>query len=219
MMEKLVNSIIELNEDETLSLVKAKVQAGENSRGIMEALSQGMKVIVERSEKGEYGLAELHMASEIFNECTKMLESKLIEASAQIRGRVVLGKVIGRREDFSRIAVAGMLRASGFEVYDLGEDISAQQFIEKAREVNADVIGICGLETTAVNSAKNTISEIRASGVKAKILVGAGMLCGCSIVVDYKMRQTVGADAAWNTVREAVELIKNVVAKEVRRDA
>ncbi|MFQ6135158.1 MAG: B12-binding domain-containing protein [Nitrososphaerales archaeon] len=214
MSESLHNAIVELNEDHTLHLVSEKINAGEEPTGIVEDLGRGMETVTERFEKGEYGLAELHMATEIFNECTKLIQPKLKEVSAQVQGKVVLGKVIGRREDFSREPVAGMLRAAGFEVYDLGEDIPAQQFIDKAKEVDADIIGICGLETTAVRSAKNTISDIRASGVKAKILVGAGMLCGCSIVVDDKMRRTVGADAAWNGVREAVELAKKAVAKE-----
>ncbi len=214
MSEILQNAITELNEDRTIHLVSEKLNAGEEPTGIVEDLGRGMETVTDRFEKGEYGLAELHMATEIFNECAELLKPKLKETSAQERGKVILGKVIGRREDFSREPVAGMLRAAGFEVYDLGEDIPAQQFIEKAKEVNADIIGICGLETTSVESAKKTISDIRASGVKAKILVGAGMLCGCQIVVDDKMRRTVGADAAWNSVGEAVGLAKKAVAKE-----
>jgi methanogenic corrinoid protein MtbC1 len=214
MSEILQNAITELNEDRTIHLVSEKLNAGEEPTDIVDDLGRGMETVTDRFEKGEYGLAELHMATEIFNECAELLKPKLKETSAQVRGKVVLGKVIGRREDFSREPVAGMLRAAGFEVYDLGEDIPAQQFIDKAKEVDADIIGICGLETTAVESAKNTISDIRAAGVKAKILVGVGMLCGCQIVVDDKMRQTVGADAAWNSVREAVELAKKAVAKE-----
>jgi len=208
MTTSLQNALTELEEDHAIRLVSDKMNAGEEPTGILEELSRGMEKVAERFEKGEYGLAELHMATEIFKECTDLLESKLKEASIQTRGKVVVGKVIGRREDFSREPVVGMLRAAGFEVYDLGEDIPAERFIDKAKEVNADIVAICGLETTAVKSAKETISAIRESGVKAKILVGAGMLCGCSIVVDDQMRRTVGADSAWNSVREAVELAK-----------
>ena len=92
--------------------------------------------------------------------------------------------------------------------------MSGERFAAKAREVNADVVAICGLQSTNVEAARSAVSEIRASGATAKILVGPGISCGCQIVVDDKMRQMVGADAAWNRVREAVDLAKSVVKKQ-----
>jgi len=211
MAGNLQDAITELNEDDTLRLVSEKIRTGEEPTAIVEALSRGMEVITERFEKAEYGLAELHMATEIFNESVKLVEPKLKESPTL--GKIVIGQVIGRMRDFSREPVAGMLKAAGFEVYDLGEDVPGEKFVEKARQVKADIIGICGLQATAVDAARDIVSKVRASGVGVKILAGAGMSCGCQIVVDDKMRQMVGADAAWNSVREAVALAKSMVKR------
>lgn len=212
MSGNLQNAIVELNEEVALSLVKERIEAGEEPESIIEALSSGMQTVADRFEREEYGLAELHMASEIYNESVKLVESKF--KAPPVLGKIVLGQAAARLKDYGREAVAGVLKASGFEVYDLGEDVSGERFAAKAREVNADVVAICGLQSTNVEAARSAVSEIRASGATAKILVGPGISCGCQIVVDDKMRQMVGADAAWNRVREAVDLAKSVVKKQ-----
>ncbi len=212
MLESLQDATADLNENEALRLVNEKIQVGEDPKGIVEALSRGMETVTERFEKAEYGLAELHMATEIFNECVKLVEPKLRESPKL--GRIVIGQVTGRLEDFSREPIAGMLKATGFEVHDLGGDVPGERFVEKAREVEADVIGICGIQATAVDAARDIVSKVRASGIGAKILIGAGMSCGCQIVVDDEMRRMVGADGIWNGVREAVDLAKKMMVKD-----
>ncbi|MFB0563528.1 MAG: B12-binding domain-containing protein, partial [Candidatus Lokiarchaeia archaeon] len=146
-------------------------------------------------------------SGEILRQIAEILEPKL-KAGAEVKrlGKVVLGTVFGDIHDIGKDIVKFMLDANGFEVHDLGVDVSKEKFVEKIKEVNPEIVALSGFLTLAYDSMKETIEEIKKTGLrdKAKIMIGGGQM-------DETIREYVGADAYGKDAVEAVTLAKKWV--------
>ena len=126
---------------------------------IKEGLIPGMDVVGEKFKNDELYIPEIIKIAKIFKSSVELIKPKLMEGQVASAGKVVIGTVTGDMHDVGKNIVVLMLEANGFEVFDLGVDVSNHVFIQKATEVNAAVIGMSALLTTTMPKIGEIISD------------------------------------------------------------
>ena len=210
MPKELVTAIADMREDDALKLVKEEVGSGTDPMEILAAAREAMDIVGERFESGEYFLPELIMAGEILNQITALVKPELAQSPQEsTRGKVVIGSVAGDIHDIGKNIVTFMLDVNGFDVHDLGVDVSPQRFVEAIREFEPQVVGLSGFLTLAFDAMKDTVAAIDDAGLRdrVKIMVGGGQ-------VDDKIRAYAGADAYGDDAMEAVSLAQRWIGGE-----
>ena len=176
--ENLSQAMANLEEENIKRLVKEKIEAGVPATEILKELQTGMIEIGNRYDKEEYFVAELMYAGEIMKEIMADLEPMLEEApkSETTVGKVVIGTVKGDIHDLGKDVVIILLRGAGFDVIDLGVDVSPQGFVEAIKESGATVIGMSVFLTMAYEAAAETVNAIKEAGLRDKvsIMIGGG---------------------------------------------
>lgn len=211
LLEKLRAALAELDENTVAGLVREGLERGcEPLQIIEEGLSPGMRLVGERFERGEYFLPELITAADIFNNVTSSLLLPLLErgASRARAGRVVIGTVKGDIHDIGKNLVAVMLRASGFEVIDLGVDVPAEKFVEAVRQYEPDILGLSALLTTTMLEMRNVIDALKSAGLRGKVKVIVG---GAPVTEEFS--KEIGADAYARNAVEAVQKCRELVGR------
>jgi corrinoid protein of di/trimethylamine methyltransferase len=136
----------------------------------------GMDAVGEQYNCGDMFLPELMLAAEAMKAAVAVLEPELARTGSarQVIGRVVIGTVAGDMHDIGKTLVGTMLTANGFEVYDLGVNVTAQAFIDKARQVNATIIAMSALLTTTMVQQREFLRAFEAAGLRpgVKVMVG-----------------------------------------------
>jgi trimethylamine corrinoid protein len=203
-LENLQNAIIEGN-------VEAAEKAAEEAlaTGIipLEAIEKGgnagMQLIGDRFANFEVFLPELILAGRAMNAALAILLRDLSgeEAANARAGKVVLGTVGGDMHDIGKNIVKSLLSANGFEVFDLGVDVNVKDFITKAREVKADIIGLSTLLTTSMPFQKDLVDFLRDAGLREQffVIIGGGPVGG-------EWAAEIGADGYGRTAAHAAEL-------------
>ncbi len=202
MSQDIINSLVNLEEDKTLDLIK-KVVDESNPLVLIDALREAMTIVGQKFAVKEYYLTDMVYAAEIFHQAMKLIEPKLEQISADILGKIVIGTAKGDIHDIGKNIVASLLRCAGFEVFDLGVDVPPVKFIEKIKEVNPDIVGISGLLTTSFEPMLETIKLIEDAGVRSsiRVLVGGGP-------VNEEWAQKVKADAYGKDAVECVNIAR-----------
>jgi len=191
MLGDLVNALADLKEKEALEIAQDRLSAGDEPLSILNDARRAMETVGKRFENSEYFIPDLIYSGEILKEITDMVKPKLTQ-SAEVKrlGKVVLGTVAGDIHDIGLNIVDFMLDVNGFEVYNLGIDQPAPNFVDKIKETGATIVGLSGFLTLAFDSMKETVEVIKAAGLrdKVKIMIGGGQ-------IDEEIRKYTGADA------------------------
>lgn len=206
-MAELLNAIADIKEDEALRIVRNRLELGEEPMAVVDECRAGMTIVGERYQRGEYFLAELIMSSEIFKQAMSLIEPRLTaDAPTETLGKVVMGTVKGDIHSIGKDIVAGLLRISCFEVFDLGVDVAPEAFVEKVVESGASILGMSGLLTPSFESMKNTVTAIRERGIRdrVKVIIGGG-------VVIEQVKSYVGADAFTRDGAEGVKICQELI--------
>jgi methanogenic corrinoid protein MtbC1 len=204
MSEKLVNAIADMQEEEALNIVKKMVKDGSEPAAILDAARNAMDIVGQRYEKGTYFLPELMLAGEMMSQITDLIKPELAKLPAIERlGKVLIGTVDGDIHDIGKNIVTFMLDVNGFEVLDLGVDISPQRFVEAVGKFQPQVVGLSGFLTLAFDAMKETIEAIKEAGLRdgVKIMVGGGQ-------VNDEISEYAGADAYGKDAMAGVSLAK-----------
>jgi trimethylamine corrinoid protein len=159
-------------------------------------------------ERGEVFLPELVLAADAMTGAAAVCNEALPEGESEKKGTVVIGTVQGDVHDIGKTIVVAFLRANGYDVTDLGRDISGDKFIAAAEELNADVIGMSALLTTTMREQTRVIEALKAAGVrdKYKVIVGGG---ACTEQWANKIEADAYAEDANDGVRKINELCGN----------
>jgi trimethylamine corrinoid protein len=169
---------------------------------------EGITKIGELFERGEIFLPELIQSAEVMKAINEIIISALPEDEKEKNGVVVVGTVQGDIHDIGKILVCSLLKVNGFDVYDIGHDIKTEAFIEKAVEVNADIIGTSALLTTTMKYQKDLEEALQKSGLREKYKTMVG-----GAPVTQRWAERIGADAygedATDAVKKAQALIGN----------
>ncbi len=209
LFQKMSQSIIDGDSDAAAELAKQAVAAGIDP---LEAINQGFVVGVntvgDAFARGEAFLPELVMAGEAMKAAVAVLEPEMKKRGTerQILGKVVLATVQGDIHEIGKTLVGTMLSASGFEVYDLGVDVPAEKILAKAKEVDADIVGLSALLTTTMVKQREVIEVLDKEGLRRKIKVMVG---GAPVTRDWVQR--IEADGYSEDAIGAVAVAKQLV--------
>jgi trimethylamine corrinoid protein len=177
LFQKMAQSIIDGDSEVATKLAKQAVGQGIDP---LEAISQGFVIGVntvgDAFAKGDAFLPELVMAGEAMKAAVAVLEPELARLGTERKmlGNVVLCTVEGDIHEIGKTLVGTMLSSAGFKVYDLGVDVPVMKVVEKAREVNADIIAMSALLTTTMVHQKDVIEALEDLGIRSKVKVMVG---------------------------------------------
>lgn len=137
-----------------------------------EGLLSGMPVVGEKFKKNEVFVPEVLIAARAMNAGTTMLKPYLVQEGVESKGTVVIGTVKGDLHDIGKNIVKMMMEGKGMNVIDLGVDVSAEQYVQAAKENDADIIACSTLLTTTMGEIKNVVDLVKKEGIRAKVMIG-----------------------------------------------
>jgi methanogenic corrinoid protein MtbC1 len=208
MAKDLVNTLADLKEQEVIKIVKDRLSAGEDPLKILGDARKAMEIVGRRFASSEYFIPDLVYSGEILKSVTELVKPKLSKAGEMKRvGKIVFGTVAGDIHDIGKDIVVFMLDVNGFEVHDLGVDVSAQKFVDKIKETGAPIVGLSGFLALAFDSMKQTVEAIKAAGLrdKVKVMIGGGQMSD-------EIKNYTGADAYGKDAMAGVTLAKKWIS-------
>jgi corrinoid protein of di/trimethylamine methyltransferase len=210
-LEKLKECILQFDEEGASELSKKAVAAGiDPLKAVDDGLVKGLDIIGEKYENDEIFLPELMMAANTFQTAMQVLEPKIMEMGKHRtkKGVIVFGTVKGDIHKIGKDIVILLLKTSGYEVHDLGEDVDLFTFVDTAKKVNADAIGLSALLTSTLSGQKDVIDTLTQDGIREKFIVMVG---GGATTPEWA--ETIGADLyaenAQVAVRKLTQMMKN----------
>lgn len=170
---------------------------------VTQGMAKGMEIVGQKYESGDFFISELIMAGETMKEGMRIVRPHLRSEEAVPRGMVVIGTVQGDLHDLGKNIVATLLRASGFQVIDLGFDVAPQRFVEETRNSKPNIVGMSALLTTTMVNIDTTIGELGKAKLRQQVKVIVG---GAAISSEYARKA--GADASANDAVKGVAICK-----------
>jgi 5-methyltetrahydrofolate--homocysteine methyltransferase len=193
-------------DQKAVELTKAALDEGVAAEKVLEeGLIAGMNVVGKRFKAGEFYIPEVLIAARAMKMAMKILEPKLTEAGVEPVGKAVMGTVKGDLHDIGKNLVVMMLKGAGFEVTDAGTDVAAEDFVAKAKESGAQIVGLSTLLTTTMSMMGEAIQALKEAGVNVKVMVGGAP-------VTQNFADKIGADGYAPDAASAVDLAKSLIA-------
>ena len=203
----LKKAVLEGDDDIAQNLSKEALNSGIAPMVIInEGIIPGIQEAGELWKRNEYFHTDIILCAEAFRLAMEVIEPKLSEGEKGTSGKVLIGTVAGDMHNLGKIMVDATLRGGGFEVIDLGEDVSQDTFIQKIKELNPNILGLgCYMSTTMLEM-KDMIERLNKEGLrdKVKVLIGG-------VPTSQEFSDEIGADAwgkdAFDTVEKAKKLM------------
>ncbi|MCX6082614.1 MAG: corrinoid protein [Chloroflexi bacterium] len=209
LFQKMAQSIIDGDSDASIALANESITAGiDPLDAITKGFVIGVNQVGEAFSCGDAFLPELVMAGEAMKAAVSTLEPEMEKRGSerQMLGKVVLATVEGDIHEIGKSLVGTMLSASGFQVYDLGVDVATSKIIQKAKDVNADIVAMSALLTTTMVKQREVIEHLELAGLRAKVKVMVG---GAPVTRDWV--QKIGADGYSEDAIGAVNVAKSLM--------
>ena len=204
MGSELMNAVIDIRYDEIAGLVRSALDSGSDPLAVLGELREGLRVVGERYQEGEYFLSQLFLAAETMKNALEVLQPLLAAADqGGSKGTIVIGSIEGDIHDFGKTIVSSLLTAEGYRIIDLGIDVPSERFAEEAEKADADVIGISALLSTTQPQSRDVVQILEKRGIRDRFRV---ILGGTGVVPEYALEHY-GVDAAVNDGVEAVKII------------
>ena len=189
-------------------LVKKALEENLTPKKILEdGLIEGMDIIGKKFKKNEVYVPEVLIAARAMHAGMDILKPKLIETGVKNIGKVAIGTVKGDLHDIGKNLVKMMLEGAGFEVIDLGIDVSPDKFVEAVKEHKPNIIGMSALLTTTMVNMVEVIKALEAAGLRDKVKI---MIGGAPITQNYA--DQIGADGYSPDAASAVDKAKTFIA-------
>lgn len=191
---------------QTLESFVASAPSGDEAQKVLKACQEGMAIVGDLFEKGEYFVGDLIFAGELLTSAIAILKPVLAEDKGDKTGKILLATVQGDLHDIGKNIFGGMADAAGFKIADLGIDVSAATIVAEMKEYKPDILGLSGVLTLALDSMKTTVDALIAAGLrdKVKIIIGGNPVTeeSCAII---------GADAFTKNAAEGVKICQEWV--------
>lgn len=201
-------AITELNIDDIEKLVQKCLDEGIEPLSIFEdGISKGLELVGEQFEDGTYFLADLVMAGEVVKEAMPILKEKLDKEASTKKGKVVLATVSGDIHEIGKNIVGMLLSVNGYEVIDLGVDVSTEKILEAVKTSGARLVGLSVLLSTMVGSIKEVVDTMTEAGLKDKVRIAIGGAC-----TSEQLKEEMGADAYGETAIQAIKIFDELQA-------
>mgnify|MGYP001447789900 FL=1 len=205
-LKALADAVIRGDQATAVNVTKEALKEGTAPKRVLdEGLIAGMDVVGARFKKNEVYIPEVLIAARAMKMAMELLEPELVKAGVKPIGKLIIGTVQGDLHDIGKNLVAMMLKGAGFEVIDLGVDVSPEKFAAEAKARNVNLIGMSALLTTTMPGMEKTIKALQQAGIQAKIMVG-----GAPVTKSFADR--IGAHGYAPDAASAVDTAKSLVA-------
>lgn len=205
-LKALADAVIKGDQNTAVEITRAALEEGATAKTVLdEGLIAGMDVVGRRFKKNEIYIPEVLIAARAMKTAMALLEPELVKAGVEPIGKLVIGTVQGDLHDIGKNLVAMMLKGAGFEVIDLGVDISPEKFVEQARATGVHLVGMSTLLTTTMPGMEKTIKALNDANVSAKVMIG-----GAPVTQGYADK--IGAHGYAPDAASAVDLAKSLIA-------
>ncbi len=205
-LKALADAVIRGDQATAVNVTKQALGEGTAPKQVLDqGLIAGMDVVGARFKNNEIYIPEVLIAARAMKMAMEVLEPELVKAGVQPIGKLIIGTVQGDLHDIGKNLVAMMLKGAGFEVIDLGVDVSPDKFAAEAKARNVNLIGMSALLTTTMPGMEKTIKALQTAGVKAKVMVG-----GAPVTQSFADR--IGAHGYSPDAASAVDMAKSLVA-------
>ncbi len=197
MHDEIRQAVIEGDDAAAVSSAEAALGGGADPAELLDVLSGAIREIGERFQRGEAFLPEMMLAADAMKAAVAVVQPALAKsgASAAAKGKVVVGTIHHDIHDIGKNIVATFLQMSGFEIHDLGRDVTPKAFAEKAAEVGADIVAVSVLLTSTMTEVPDVLEEIKNAGIRGRCSFIVG---GAPVTPDWA--EAIGADG---TARDA----------------
>lgn len=207
LLNRLSDCVLEMEDEEVTGVAEEYVDAGyEALDGIMDGLVDGMNKASDLYDQEEYFVTDLLLCSDAMYAGLDILRPHLPEEEASQKPRAVIGVVEGDTHDIGKNLVRIMMETAGFEMYDLGRDVPLDDFVTKAKEVNASLVMMSTLMTTTMMGMPEVIKKLEEAGIRDQVKV---MIGGSPI--SRKYADDIGADGYSANAVEAVKVAKQLL--------
>jgi len=207
LFEEIKLTVIAGKHKEIEALVKKAIQDKANLGDLINrALIAAMDVVGDRFAKSEIFVPEMLVAALTMKKGLDIIKPLLKDQEAQSKGKIVLCTVRGDLHDIGKNLVAMMLEGAGFEVIDLGVDVTVENVIDRVTEIQPQVLGLSALLTTTMPEMENVIKHLQTKGMREKVKV---MLGGAPLSAEFS--EKIGADAYGKDAAEAVAIARSFI--------
>ncbi|EKB54538.1 MULTISPECIES: cobalamin B12-binding domain-containing protein [Facklamia] len=211
LLEELKEFVVEMEDDDIIETAKEYVEGGYDVNEGVDALVDGMTEVGQLFAEEEYYVTDVLISADAMNNAMEVFEPLLMDQKKEgsSLGKIVISTVKGDTHDIGKNLVATMLEVGGFEIIDLGRDTPSQEIIDKAVEVDADIIALSALMTTTMTEMKNLIDLLKDQGLRDRFKV---MIGGGAVTASYA--DEIGADAYSKDANEAVIVAKQILGHQ-----
>jgi methanogenic corrinoid protein MtbC1 len=197
--ELMKEQILTFNEGELLKTVDVAISLGISPADIIsKGLSPGLEIVGDKFEKGEFFLPELLLSGDIMKRVLDKIRPHMSSSGGGPSKKVLIGTVQGDIHYIGKNIVTAVLEGDGYEVHDIGEDVAPIVFLEKAGELDPDIIAMSALISISVSKMAETIAVLKENSIRVPVVVGGAALTA-------ENAKTIGADGfgfdAWQGLR------------------
>jgi len=193
-------------------MLEQALNDGETAERILyDGLVEGMNIVSEKFKNNECFIPEVLVSARAMNQGLDRLKPLLAAAKVEPRGKVVMGSIQGDLHDIGKNIVGMLLQGAGYEIIDLGADVSVQKFVDAAKEREADVVGMSSLLTTTMVNMQSVVSGLEGAGIRpdVKIIIG-----GAPVTAAFA--EQIGADGYAPDAASAIDLVDGLLGKQPR---
>ena len=203
MKEDLARALVGFKKDVVLGEIMQRLGDGEAPLQIIRELQDGMGLIGQKFETGDYFLSELLMSADLFSKAMEILEPKIEETAMDTIGTLVIGTPKGDIHDIGKNIFCTVAKGNGFEVIDLGINVPARRFVDAVAEIKPQILGFSALLTPSFEPMRAVVDLLVEQDLRdrVKIIVGGG-------VTTETVKKYVGADAQTADVMDGIKLCK-----------
>jgi len=207
-LQQISKAIIEGNLDDITGLTQSALEDGLNAQEILDhGLMAGMDYVGKEFKAGNMFVPEVLRSAKTMQGAMNILKPLLAEAGSKMVGKVLLGTVKGDLHDIGKNLVGMMCEGAGFEVKDIGKDLSPDAFVQAVKKYEPDVIGMSALLTTTMRVMEHTIKALEEAGLRDKVKV---MIGGAPVTQEYANQ--IGADGFAADAPSATRIARELLA-------
>ena len=207
-IEEIKNLVIAGKHREIQPAIQKVVDGDVDLDALISEMIAGMDVVGQRFAKSEIFVPEMLVSAKTMQLGLSVLKPLLKDQGAIARGKAVLCTVKGDLHDIGKNLVGMMLEGAGFEVVDLGVDVTVEKVCDKVSELSPNVLGLSALLTTTMPGMEDVVQELKTKGLREKIKIMVG-----GAPIDSKFASDIGADAYGKDAAEAVQIARSFVRK------
>ncbi len=209
MLDEIRAAVIDGDEDRAAAKAQDALDAAVDPSDVLDALSGAIREIGERFQRGEAFLPEMMLAADAMKAAVAVVQPALVAGGGgqATRGKVVIGTIQHDIHDIGKNIVATFLQMDGYEVHDMGRDVSPKAFADKAAEVGADVVAVSVLLTSTMTDVPLVLAEIQSAGIRDRCSFIVG---GAPVTPEWA--SAIGADGTAEDAAGAAHLCEELLS-------